>query len=301
MFTGNQIDLATAARNTSMEVVRDCSISYVGKVPTALPRRFVPCGLPAHIEAAASFDDIAGIVTTAEYADLVPKHMGLAVAEKPVVASLQLHEALCAMDGFLWEHFETRIHPDAIVHPTAIIADRDVEIGAHAVIHPGAIVMERVLIGAHCAIGPGTVVGTDAFEVNIHENPHRVLKQAGGVRLANHVEIQAKCTIVRATFGGFTEIGRESKFDCQVHLAHDCVVGERVRFAACAEISGRVTIGDDVFIGPNCSISNGVKIGEKSHVTIGAVVVQDIPDNGHVSGNFAVEHKKLIAHIKAIR
>lgn len=302
MFTGNTIDLKSAGRELGLDVLRDCSLSYIGKVPTQLPRRVVPCGKVAHIEAAIlRGSGVSGIIVTPDLADEVPARMGLAVSNNPVHAAYALHEYLCGIDGFLWKHFDTRIHPSAHVHTGAHVAERDVEIGPNCEIYPGAVVLPRTVMQSGCAIGPGTVVGTNAFEVNAQVLPRRILKQAGGVFLEDNVEVQAKCTLVRSTFGGFTHVGAESKFDCQIHLAHDCRVGKRVQFAACAEISGRVTIGDDVFLGPNCSISNGVTIGDGAHITIGAVVVRDVAPYQRVSGNFAVDHDRLITHIKAIR
>jgi len=301
MFTEKITNFAALADGKDLKIARDCEFSYVGKVPTNLPRRLVPCATRDHIDTASSIPEVAGIITTPELAECVPAHLGLALATDPVATAIALHEALCAIPDFHWQRFATVIHPSARIHPSAMIAEKDVVIGADTVIHAGAIVLPRVIIAEGCSIGPGTVVGTDAFEVNTHVSPHRIVRQAGGVRIGAFVDIQANCTIVRATFGGFTEIGAESKFDCQVHLAHDCRVGRSVRIAACAEISGRVTIGDASFIGPNSSISNGLEIGAGAHVTLGAVVVKDVAANTRVSGNFAIAHDKFITHIKTLR
>lgn len=300
MFTGNHIDLVTASRGLPMDVVRDCSISYVGKVPTALPRRFVPCGLPAHIEAAAVFDDIAGIVTTAEHADLVPKHVGLAIAKNPMEASLHLHEVLCGMEGFLWEHFDSRIDPTANIHPSAVIADRDVEIGAGSHIGPGSVIQERSIIRENCHIGVDVVVGLDAFEIFEQAQPRRILKQAGGVLVENGATILAKCTIVRATFGGFTHLGENAMIDVLVHVAHDAVLGEDSTVVACAEISGRCELGERAYIGPNACLRNGIRVGTDAKVTMGAVVTRDVPDGETVSGNFAVPHRHWLNFVKSL-
>lgn len=288
-------DLSTAT------LLRDCKLSHVAKVPSRVARRVVPCGKPVHLEDALVATGIVGVIVPEALAAQVPEHLGIVIAENPVAIANLLHETLCGDESFHWESFDTVIDPSAQIHPTSHVSPKDVVIGANSVIREGAIILPRSLIGDHCVIGPGTVVGADAFEVDTTVSPRRVLAQAGGVRLEDNVEILAKCTIVRSTFGGFTTIGRESKFDCQVHLAHDCVVGERVTVAACAEISGRVTIGDDAFIGPNCSISNGIFVGAKAHVTLGAVVVKDVGDNERVSGNFALPHRKWISFIKSIR
>lgn len=297
-FTGNTVRFSEFTGQFGLKVLQDCDFSYVGKIPTRLNGRIVPCGNPSHIYAALESDGIAGIITTAELADLVPEGMGLAFADNTVLAALKLHEHIAQIAEFQWQSFNSRVHETAVIHPGAYVSDCDVEIGPESVIYPNAVLLPRTIIGAYCSIGSGTVVSTDGFEVNTHERPHRILRQSGGVRLEDHVEVQAKCTLVRATFGGFTELGAETKLDCQVHFAHDCIAGKRVRIAACAELSGRVEVGDDCFIGPNVSISNGIKIGARSKITLGSVVTRDVAPDQTVTGNFAVEHQKWLTFMR---
>ena len=49
--------------------------------------------------------------------------------------------------------------------------------------------------------------------------------------------------------------------------------------AGCASIGGSVTIGDDVWIGPNTSIMNKVKIGDRANVVLGSRVMRDVPED----------------------
>lgn len=301
MFTGNTLPLGKFHQQFGLDVQRDCEFSFVGKVPTNLERRIVPCARPAHIDDALGTSGIAGIVTSEKLAPLVPRSLGLAISEFPMHSALELQSHISMIDGFQWESFETRIHPSVNVGKGAIIAERDVLIGENTVIHPGAIILPRSVIGIACSIGPGAVVAADAFDIDTHDDPPRVVRQSGGVRIADNVDIQAKCTLVRATFGGFTELGEGTKFDCQVHFAHDSITGRNVRVAACAEISGRVTIGEGVFIGPNASVSNGITINSGAHVTIGSVVTRDVPAGETVTGNFAVSHRKWLSFMRSLK
>lgn len=300
MFNGNLISISEAIEGRAAKLVRDGRFAFVGKVPSRIEPRLVPCTRSSHIAEALAQDGISGLIVPPPLVDEVPEDFGVAVAETPIALAWEIHEFLCARN-FHWDRFETDIAPSAQVDPSAYVASHDVRIGERSIVHPGAIILPRVIIGSDCAIGPGTVVGADAFEVNTQISPRTILAQAGGVWLEDHVEIQAKCTIIRATFGGFTKLGRETKLDAQIHLAHDCEVGPRGRIAACAEISGRVSIGADVFLGPNCSIANGVVVGDGAEVTLGAVVTRDVQAGQKVSGNFAIDHAKLVSHIKQIR
>ncbi len=301
MFSGKTIPLEEVCGQFGLIVKRSCDFSYVGKVPTQLARRVVPCSRQQHIEQALAASGIAGIITLEELASHVPETLGLAISENPLGSAMALQSHIAGIDDFQWQNFESRIHPTAIIHQGASVAPLDVVIGAGTVIYPNAVVLPRSIIGKNCSIGPGTVVSTEAFEVDVSQDPYVVCRQSGGVRIADHVDIQAGCTLVRSTFGGFTELGEGTKFDCQVHFAHDCRTGRNVRIAACAEISGRVVIGDRVFIGPNVSVSNGVTIEDDAKVSIGSVVTRDVPKSETVTGNFAVAHRKWISFMRTLK
>lgn len=301
MFTGNTLPLSKFSDRFGLTVLRDCDFSYVGKIPTNLKRRVVSCANPRHFTEALSTEGVVGIITSHDLVSLAPETFGLALSDAPWRSAIELHEHVASLSDFQWSSFESSIHPSVDIMRTAYVADHDVIIGEGTIVHAGAIIYPRTVIGKNCSIGPGTVVGCDAFEVNTTVRPNTIIRQSGGVRLGNSVDIQAKCTLVRATFGGFSEIGTETKFDCQVHFAHDCVAGQRVRIAACAEVSGRVHIGDDTFVGPNSSISNGVTVGCRSHITIGSVVTRDVANDTTVTGNFAVDHRKWLNFMRTFK
>jgi UDP-3-O-[3-hydroxymyristoyl] glucosamine N-acyltransferase len=300
MFTGNTINLRAVAEGTGVDVLRDGEFSYVGKVPTNLPRRIVPASQPEHIRTAIDVGGVAGIITKPGNESLVPKDMALGIAEDPISASLRVHEALCDLDGFLWRSFDTEIHPTARVHSSAVIADKDVKIGAGAVVGPTSVVLERSVLEEDVRVGVGVVVGLDAFEIFEEAKPRRILKQAGGVWLETGATVLAKCTLVKSTFGGFTRIRRHAMVDVLIHVAHDVIIGEGATVVACAEISGRCELGDGSYIGPNACIRNGVKIGRNATVSMGSVVTRDVPDDETVTGNFAVRHDEWLRFVKSL-
>jgi acyl-[acyl carrier protein]--UDP-N-acetylglucosamine O-acyltransferase len=301
MFTGNQIDISYFATQLAIEVVRNCHFAYVGKISSRASPRLVPCNSETGLLNALKADGIAGFIVTEQLAKLVPDTYGLGIAPDPIAIAWKIQDLISEMEGFQWQSFSSRIEPSVLISPGAWISPQDVVIGAGTKIFPNAVIFPRTIIGSNCTIGANTVVGSDAFEVHQSEGIQKILNQSGGVKIDDHVDIQASCTIVRATFGGFTEIGAMSKLDCQVHLAHDCKVGERVRIAASAEISGRVIIGDDAFLGPNVSIANGLEIGDGGYISIGSVVTQNVAPKTKVTGNFAIEHLKWLNFIRSIR
>lgn len=90
-----------------------------------------------------------------------------------------------------------------------------------------------------------------------------------------------------------------------VHIGDYCMIGPNTLITTVGHPSspeGRrkkkayskpVTIGDDVWIGGNCTILPGVTIGNNVIVAAGAVVTKDVPDNCVVGGIPAQIIKKL--------
>jgi UDP-3-O-[3-hydroxymyristoyl] glucosamine N-acyltransferase len=80
----------------------------------------------------------------------------------------------------------------------------------------------------------------------------------------------------RGLFGEFTYLGRETKVDNLVHVAHSVATGERVCLVACSEISGSVTLEDGVWVGPNASVNQLLTLGAHSYVGTGSVVTRNL-------------------------
>ena len=114
----------------------------------------------------------------------------------------------------------------------------------------------------------------------------------GGVDIGENVEIGAVNSVVRGALGN-TVIQDYVKTDNLVHIAHNCFIGKGSLLTACAEISGSVTLGKNVWLGPNCSLNNKISIGDKSFIGLGAVVTKNIPPNEVWAGNPARFIKKI--------
>lgn len=300
MFTGQTIKLSELAP-LGLTLVRDAEIAYVGKVPTRLPHRLVPTAKLGHLADARQETGISAYVLPAELAEHAPSNVGIILSDRPLATAMAIHEYLCSLPQFHWQDFDSEIHPTAVIMPGAYIAPQNVRIGAHTRIGPNAVIFERSVIGEACDIGATCVIGMEAFEQKAGSAPKALLRQAGGVMLGDHVTLLPGCTVARSTFGGFNQIGAETKIDAQTYVAHDCVIGKRVTICACCDISGRVEIGDDAYLGPNSTISNGLRIGAKATVSLGAAVTRDVPDGARVSGNFAIPHENWLKFVKDYR
>lgn len=245
--------------------------------------------------------DIAAVVTTTALAKKLPGNYGVLIAENPRSAFFRLHNTLAEKTDFYWKPFPTEIAPDAQIHLHAYVAPRNVRIGAGTIIEPGVNILEKTIIGEHVIIRSGCTIGSQGFEFKRLGEEILPVAHAGGVKIGDRVELQANCAVSRSIFGGFTEIGSDSKLDNLIHVAHNVHIGKRCMIAASAMLAGSVVMGNDVWIGPGASISSEVSIGDGASITIGAVVTKDVLPGQRVSGHFAIDHEKFVSFIKSIR
>jgi UDP-3-O-[3-hydroxymyristoyl] glucosamine N-acyltransferase len=182
-----------------------------------------------------------------------------------------------------------RIHPSAqvaagvAIGPNAVIGP-EVVIGAGTEVRANVVIGPRVRIGARCVIKSNTVIGEEGFGVAKDEAGHNVrIPHFGSVVIGDDVEIGALNTVAAGTIDP-TVVHDRVKTDDHVHIAHNCAVGEDTIITACAEISGSVSIGRDVWIGPNCSIINGVSLADGVFLGIGTVVSKSLTEKGVYAG-----------------
>ena len=144
------------------------------------------------------------------------------------------------------------------------IAD-NVRIGAGSRLYPNVSIYERVRIGERAIIHSGAVIGADGFGFAREGGKYRKFPQVGIVEIGNDCEIGAHTCIDRAALG-VTSIGDGVKLDNQVHIAHNCRIGNNVVIAAQTGLSGGIVVEDDAIIGGK------VGIGDKARIERGAVL-----------------------------
>ncbi len=294
------IALKDFAADCGIEIMRDAAVETLGLLVDRREAVLAPFYDRRYLAQLERNKRITMVLTTGALAPAVPADRGIAVSADPLDSFYALHCRLFETKHY-WKSTANEIAVEARIHPTACIAERDVRIGAGCVIGPNAVIEERTVIGAHCTIGAGTVIGSEGFEVRRLNGRQIAIPHAGGVRIGPNVTIQANVVVDRALFGGFTEIGEDTVIDNLVHVAHEVSIGRRCRIVACTFIGGSTVLGDDIWVGPNATISSSLRLGDGARITMGAVVTRDVAPGGHVSGNFAIDHERLVAHIKRIR
>ncbi len=152
----------------------------------------------------------------------------------------------------------------------------NVNIGSGCFIHPNCVLCADVEIGARVTLHAGVVVGADGFGY-IPDEEGRFFKypQTGTVVIEDDVEIGANTTIDRATLTE-TRIGRGTKIDNQVQIAHNVVIGEDCILASQVGIAGSVTIGRGVMMGGRVGVADHVEIGDDAKLGANSGVLNSL-------------------------
>lgn len=224
---------------------------------------------------------------------------------------IQVPNARIAFAKVLAVFFPDKKFP-AGIHPTAVVA-ATAKIDASAHIGPHCVIGERVSIGARTVLYAGDYVGDDSklgedvvlfpnvtiyargqigHRVRIHSSSvigsdgygyvqdgpiHRKVPQIGNVIIGDDVEIGGGVAIDRGALGP-TVIGKGTKIDNLVHIAHNVQVGEGCLLLGQVGIAGSAKLGNYVVLAGQAGIAGHLKIG--NHVIVGGKsgVINDIPD-----------------------
>jgi UDP-3-O-[3-hydroxymyristoyl] glucosamine N-acyltransferase len=180
-----------------------------------------------------------------------------------------------------------RIGKNAVIHPNVTIYP-GVNIGDDFVCHSNVSIREGVSIGSRVTILNGSVIGADGFGFGEHEGGLFKIPQVGTVVIEDEVEIGANATIDRATIGA-TILHRGVKLDDQVHIGHNCEIGEYSRFAAQVGIGGSTKIGKWCQMGGQSACADHVILGDKVLVVAQSGIRGKIKSDTIVGGSPAVE------------
>jgi UDP-3-O-[3-hydroxymyristoyl] glucosamine N-acyltransferase len=149
---------------------------------------------------------------------------------------------------------------------------RGCKIGNDAILYPGVVLYEGTVLGERVIIHANTVIGGDGFGYRFQDGRHVKVPQLGSVEIADDVEIGACTTIDRGTFQA-TRVGRGTKIDNLVQVAHNCQLGQHNLIVSQVGIAGSSSTGDYVVIAgqvgivDHAHIGNGAVIGAKAGVT----------------------------------
>ncbi len=183
-----------------------------------------------------------------------------------------------------------------------IYLGQDASIGEDSFIHPGVVLGDRCTIGKRALIFANSVIGADGFGFLLATQDRKITKvpQIGAVEIGDDVEIGACTTIDRAKFG-VTKIGNRTKIDNQVHIAHNCIIGDDVLLCGRIALGGSSTVGDRTIIGGAVVLNDQATVGKDVKIAGGAMVLDVIHDGETVLGAPAMPARIAMANIAAQR
>jgi UDP-3-O-[3-hydroxymyristoyl] glucosamine N-acyltransferase len=181
-----------------------------------------------------------------------------------------------------------RIADRAKICPHVVIGD-DVTIGKDTLIYPMVTIYPDVHVGDRVIIHSGTVIGADGFNFEDDQGAIYKVPSTGTVIIEDDVEIGANCCADRAVYGA-TRIGRHSKLDNCVHIAHDVQTGERCGFAGQAAVAGDATLGDGVVLMGRAGVADSITVASKTMILAQSVVTRDTEEGQVYLGFPALPH-----------
>jgi UDP-3-O-[3-hydroxymyristoyl] glucosamine N-acyltransferase len=180
---------------------------------------------------------------------------------------------------------QARVGNRTALHPGVFLAAGS-EVGEDCVLHANVVVREGCRVGNRVILHAGVVVGSDGFGYAREGNVRVKIPQVGIVKIEDDVEIGANTTIDRATLGQ-TVIGRGTKIDNLVQIAHNVTIGEDSVIAAQAGIAGSTRIGDNVTLAGQVGVVNHIQIGNGATIGPQSGVAQSVAPGAVLSGGVA--------------
>ncbi|RLJ70539.1 UDP-3-O-[3-hydroxymyristoyl] glucosamine N-acyltransferase [Hydrogenivirga caldilitoris] len=167
------------------------------------------------------------------------------------------------------------LEDDVKVYPFTYVGNNTF-VGEGTVLFSGVHIYPNTVIGKGVRIHSGTVIGADGFGYHIGKGGIKKLNHIGNVIIEDFVEIGANTTVDRAMIDS-TRVGKFSKLDNLVMIAHNCDIGEGNIIVSQVGISGSVRTGKNVILAGQVGVADHVYIGDNVMVTAKSGVSKDLP------------------------
>ena len=190
--------------------------------------------------------------------------------------------------AFTYVSEKAKVGDNTQIYPHVYIG-KGVKIGKNCKIDSGARIYDYCIVGDNCIIHSNTVVGGDGFGFQPTSEGFKKIPQLGNVVIEDHVEIGSNCSIDRATIGS-TIIGKGTKIDNLIQIAHNVKIGENNVIAAQAGIAGSTVIGDWNQIGGQVGIVGHIKIGNQVKIQAQSGVNSAAKDGEVLYGSPAINY-----------
>ncbi|HOX08348.1 MAG TPA: acyl-ACP--UDP-N-acetylglucosamine O-acyltransferase [Planctomycetota bacterium] len=183
------------------------------------------------------------------------------------------------------------------IHPTAIVQDgaklgADVSVGPFSLIGPdvvigdGCVIGERVSVvgrstlGRKCRLYAGASVGADPQDLKFGGEDTEVI-------VGDRTVIREYATVNKGTAGGggVTRIGSDCMLMAYTHVAHDCILEDRVLMANVATLAGHVLVERGAIISGLAAVHHFGTVGRQAFISGLAKCTRDAPPYMITDGN----------------
>jgi UDP-3-O-[3-hydroxymyristoyl] glucosamine N-acyltransferase len=209
----------------------------------------------------------------------------IVILNRELEPEIQIKSGTCVFVSHPEEVF-ARVVSELFSYPSNLrfTGDREIKVSTSSIVLPGVFIHAGVVVGESCFIKSGAVIGGPGFGIfrnsdsNLEHFPH-----VGGVVLGDFVEVGSFTTIASGSISP-TRVGRYTKIDDHVHIAHNVTIGDNTTITAGVIVGGSVRIGANVWIGLGAIIRDGVEIADNVIIGMGAVVTVSISVPGTYIG-----------------
>lgn len=192
-----------------------------------------------------------------------------------------------------------RIGARCVLHSGVYVGD-DTVVGEDCVLFPNVVLRERITIGDRVTLNAGCVLGTDGFGYRWDGQKHAKIPQIGTIVIGDDVELGSLVCVDRAKFG-VTRIGRGTKIDNLVQVAHNVEIGENCIIAGQSGLAGSAKLGRGVVFGGQVVVRDHVSVGDGAMAAATSGIAEDVPPKTIVSGTPALPHRQSLREQGAFR
>jgi UDP-3-O-[3-hydroxymyristoyl] glucosamine N-acyltransferase len=261
---------------------------------------------------------------------LALQKMLAAIAPKRYMPEVGIHPS-AIVDATCELGKDVAIGANVVIGPKTKIGDRtkimanvtiggEVEIGLDCLFHPGCMIADYIKIGNRVIMQQGASIGADGFsyvterpsnmelriagikELSDEPNPLLKISNIGTVIIEDDVEVGSNATIDRATMGA-TIIGKGTKIDNLVMIAHNVRVGREALIVSQTGIAGSSVIGDRAVLAGQVGIKDHINVGKDAILEGKAAVMKDIADQEVMCGVPAQPARDFfnqVAHVRKL-
>ncbi len=189
-----------------------------------------------------------------------------------------------------------RIGKGAQIYPQVYIGE-DASVGESSCLYAGVKIYQGCRIGDRCILHSGVVIGGDGFGfAPSKEGIYEKLPQTGIVVIEDDVEIGANTTVDRATFG-CTRIGKGTKLDNLIMVAHNVEIGTNNVFAAQSGVAGSTKIGNSNRVGGQVGFAGHISVGDNNEFGAQSGIPKNVGHNQRLMGYPAVDYGKFARNV----